>query len=54
MTTATLALPTMTADEFLRLYADDSGVELVDGQLRRQTIPGTGAENQAYVEDAFK
>ena len=40
MTSATLALPTMTADEFLREYADDSRVELVDGHLRRLPMPG--------------
>lgn len=40
MTSATLAIPTMTADEFLRDHADDSRVELVDGQLRRLPMPG--------------
>lgn len=30
----------MSADEFLRLHGDDSGVELVEGQLVRLPMPG--------------
>lgn len=38
MTTATQT--GMTADEFIRQHGDESGVELVGGQLRRVPIPG--------------
>lgn len=30
----------MTTDEFVRLHGDESGVELVDGQIRRVPTPG--------------
>jgi Uma2 family endonuclease len=30
----------MTTDEFLRLHGDESGIELVDGQIRRIPMPG--------------
>ena len=46
MATATLAVPTapqpapVTADEFLRLHGDESGIELVDGQIVRLPMPG--------------
>lgn len=30
----------MTADEFLRLHGDESGIELIDGQLVRLPMPG--------------
>lgn len=30
----------MTADEFIRLHVDESGIELVDGQPRRVPMPG--------------
>ena len=46
MTTATLAVPAapqptlVTADEFLRLHGDESGIELVDGQIVRLPMPG--------------
>lgn len=30
----------MTADEFIRLHGDESGIELVDGQPRRVPMPG--------------
>jgi Uma2 family endonuclease len=39
MSTATQT-PLMTGDEFLRLYGDQSEVELVDGQIRRLPTPG--------------
>lgn len=35
-----VGLPRMTADDFLRLYGDASGVELVNGQLVRLPMPG--------------
>ena len=38
--TATIA-PPMTFDEFIRQHGDESGVELVDGQLVRLTMPGS-------------
>ncbi len=38
MTTATQT--GMTTDEFLRLHGDESGIELVDGQIRRLPMPG--------------
>ena len=38
MTTATQTA--ITADEFLRLHGDESGVELVDGQIVRLPMPG--------------
>lgn len=46
MATATLAAPAapqpslVTADEFLRLHGDESGIELVDGQIVRLPMPG--------------
>ncbi|MBL8865921.1 MAG: Uma2 family endonuclease [Gemmataceae bacterium] len=30
----------MTADEFLRLHGDESGIELIDGQIVRLPMPG--------------
>lgn len=33
--------PLMTAEEFVRLHGDESGVELVDGQLVRLPMPGS-------------
>jgi Uma2 family endonuclease len=30
----------MTTDEFVRLHGDESGVELLDGQIRRLPMPG--------------
>lgn len=38
MSTATQTV--MTADEFVRLHGDESGIELVDGQPRRVPMPG--------------
>ncbi len=42
MSTATLPPPTgpMSADEFLRLHGDESGIELIDGQVVRLPMPG--------------
>lgn len=42
MSTATLPPPIgpMTADEFLRLHGDESGIELIDGQIVRLPMPG--------------
>ncbi len=42
MSTATLPPPTgpMSADEFLRLHGDESGIELIDGQIVRLPMPG--------------
>lgn len=37
---ATASIPLMTADEFLQLYGDESGVELVDGEILRIPMPG--------------
>ena len=37
---STVAQQLMTADEFLRLHGDESGIELVDGQLVRIPMPG--------------
>jgi Uma2 family endonuclease len=37
---ATSAQQVMTTDEFLRVYGDQSGVELVEGQLVRVPMPG--------------
>lgn len=34
------ATETMTGEEFLRLYGDQSGVELVNGQVVRLPVPG--------------
>lgn len=34
------APPLMTADEFVRLHGDESGVELVDGHVVRLPMPG--------------
>jgi len=36
----TTATPLIAADEFLRLYGDKSGVELVNGQIVRWPMPG--------------
>lgn len=46
MSTATLPTPNpppakpMSADEFLRDHGDDSGIELIDGQIVRLPMPG--------------
>jgi Uma2 family endonuclease len=37
---ATTTPTPVTAEEFLRLHGDDSGVELVDGQIVRTAMPG--------------
>lgn len=37
---ATAAPTLVSAEEFLRLHGDDSGVELVDGQIVRTAMPG--------------
>ncbi len=39
-TAVPIAPPPMTAEEFVRLYGDDSGVELVKGRLVRMPMPG--------------
>lgn len=36
------APPLMTADEFIRLHGDESGVELVNGRVVRYPMPGEG------------
>ncbi len=40
MSTATLPRPNISSDEFLRLHGDESGIELVDGQIVRYPMPG--------------
>ena len=40
MTTTTAPPQRMTGDEFLRIYGDRSGYELVDGQLVELEMPG--------------
>jgi Uma2 family endonuclease len=41
MSTATAAPPLVTADEFLRLHGEESGVELVSGVIVRIPMPGS-------------
>jgi Uma2 family endonuclease len=38
--TATTSAPTLTFDEFVRRHGDESGIELVDGQIVRLDMPG--------------
>jgi Uma2 family endonuclease len=41
MSTATITAPSqMTAEEFLKLHGDESGVELVKGRIVRSPMPG--------------
>ncbi|MGL6097454.1 MAG: Uma2 family endonuclease [Fimbriiglobus sp.] len=40
MNMTTQAPPLMTADEFLRLHGDETGIELVNGRIVRLPMPG--------------
>ncbi|MGL6097453.1 MAG: Uma2 family endonuclease [Fimbriiglobus sp.] len=40
MSPTTQAPPLMTADEFLRLHGDETGIELIDGEIVRLPMPG--------------
>lgn len=40
MSTTTAVEPLMTAEEFVRLYGDEAGVELVKGRVVRYPMPG--------------
>lgn len=40
MSTATLPRQNISSDEFLRLHGDESGIDLIDGQIVRYPMPG--------------
>ncbi|MBX9582273.1 MAG: Uma2 family endonuclease [Gemmataceae bacterium] len=58
-TPAPAAPPLMTAEEFIRLHGDESGVELVNGRVVRSPMPGeahgeVGSNAHALIHTAVK